>query len=322
MWISEVMLQQTRVAVVVPYFERFLRRFPDVASLAGASEDDVLALWSGLGYYGRARSLLTAARLVVERHGGRIPSDPAALRSLPGVGRYTAGAIASVAFGRAEPVLDGNVRRVLARLLAARTATGAAADRALWSAAEVLVRGPHPGDLNQALMELGALVCTPRTPGCRACPLAQGCRGFASGSPERYPRARPRPAPERVRVAVALAERRGRVLLERPSDGSPLRGTWDLPAVVLSGKADPRRALESALSRRHGLRARVGAQKASAPHAILDRRLALEVFDCRVASGAGLGGPSVQWVSFEQMDETPTSGATRKVIRICSVRDE
>ena len=171
-WVSEIMLQQTRVETVLPYYARFLERFPDASRLADATEDDVLASWSGLGYYRRARALHQGARVVMERHDGKLPRDPADLRRLPGVGRYTAGAIASVAFGLPEPILDGNVRRVLARIFAVDGVRlgPAAEERELWGLAASLVQGSAPGDLNQALMELGALICTPRAPACPACP--------------------------------------------------------------------------------------------------------------------------------------------------------
>ena len=169
-WVSETMLQQTRVEAVIPYYERFLARFPDVGALAGADLDDVLSLWAGLGYYSRARNLKRAAEQVVTRIAGRLPDDADALRELPGIGRYTAGAIASIAFDRPAPIVDGNVARVLARLLgicASRSRSSAVKAR-LWEEAERLADGPAPGDLNQALMELGARVCIPRAPRCDA----------------------------------------------------------------------------------------------------------------------------------------------------------
>jgi len=166
-WISETMLQQTRVETVIPYYERFLERFPDVAALADAESDDVLGAWAGLGYYSRARNLQAAARQIAERHGGRVPDDVEALRALPGIGRYTAGALASIAFDRPEPIVDGNVARVLARVKGIREdVKQPAVVKRLWEEAARLARGPAPGDLNQALMELGATVCVPGEPRC------------------------------------------------------------------------------------------------------------------------------------------------------------
>jgi A/G-specific adenine glycosylase len=314
-WVSEVMLQQTRVAVVVPYFEKFLRRFPGVRALARASDDEVLALWSGLGYYRRARALLAGARMVVERHRGRIPDDPEALRRLPGIGRYTAGAIASVAFDREEAVLDGNVRRVLSRLFAVSLTPPARQERWLWETAASLVQGRDPGDLNQALMELGATVCRPRAPACGACPLARRCKARAEGRPEAFPQRRPRHATVAVRVAVAVVLRRGRVLLERPAPRSPLRGAWDLPAIEIPDHAGARAAIEDMLRMRHGIEIESWGRVARARHAILDRRLRLDILSCRPAAERK-PGQDARWHPLRRLDEVPISGATRKALAL------
>jgi A/G-specific adenine glycosylase len=308
-WISEVMLQQTRVAAVLPYYERFLARFPDVAALARADEEQVLALWSGLGYYRRARALHAGARAVMERHAGELPGDPGALRDLPGIGRYTAGAIASIAFDRPEPVLDGNVRRVLSRLLALRDA----GDSTLWALARTLVAGPHPGDLNQALMELGAIVCTPRGPRCDLCPLRRACKARASGDPESVPARREAAPPVTVRVAVAWIPRGGRVLLQRSGNG-PLRGAWDLPAIeVRRGEK-----VESALRRRlagRALEIEVGPRRARLAHAIMNRRLVIEVHRCRLLRGRVASAPDLRWHDPAGLGSVAISGATRKIAR-------
>ncbi len=247
---------------------------------------------------------------MVERHAGSVPDDPEALRRLPGIGRYTAGAISSLAFGREEPVLEGNVRRVLSRLLALE----APEEETLWDLALGLVRGRAPGDLNQALMELGALVCAPGEPRCGACPVARHCAGLAAGSPERFPAPRSRRKRESVRVAVALVERGDHVLLERPRDGNPLRGTWELPAVEIAPDADPRAALEVALSRRHRLSVRALAERGRASHSILHRRLHLEILSCRLVRGSVRGTPALRWLDPKDLDATPVSGATMKVL--------
>ena len=319
-WVSEAMLQQTTVAVVIPYWERFLERFPDAAALAAGGEDEVLALWSGLGYYRRARALRQGAIAVMERHGGRVPEEAEALMSLPGVGRYTAGAIASVAFGRHTPVVDGNVKRVFSRLFAFRGGFGAAAERVYWSIAEALVRGATPGDWNQAVMELGATVCTPRAPRCGICPAARLCRARALGRPTAFP-ARKKPGPVRVvPVAVAWIERRGRVLLEgRQSDG-PLRGVWDLPAAVVSSAEDPGGAIVRALKGRHGLRVHVRRVLWRAKHAILARRLVIDVVDATPLSAIPRRA-ALRWVALERLGEIAISGATKKIARaVCDQR--
>ncbi len=315
-WVSEVMLQQTRVATVVPYYERFIAAFPDLRALARARVERVLALWSGLGYYGRARALHRASRLVVERHGGELPRDPATLGELPGVGPYTAGAIASLAFGFPEPVLDGNVHRVLSRLLA-RRGGGAREDRRLLAVARALVEGGTPGDLNQALMELGATVCTPRAPRCAECPLARRCQALSRGRPEAYPAPGQRPAGGSARVAVALVWRGTRLLLERPGDGSPFRGSWDLPGVEIASDADAARAIESALSGRHGISVHVDlAPVARATHSILDRRLRLELLSCRLAREPTGPGGGARWARIRDLERLPISGATWKLVRL------
>jgi A/G-specific adenine glycosylase len=311
LWVSEVMLQQTTVTAVVPYWERFLARFPDVAALARAREEDVLAVWSGLGYYRRARALREGAIAVMERHGGRLPGDVDELQALPGIGRYTAGAVASLAFDAEAPVVDGNVRRVLSRLFAI-AGRGASLERACWSIADELVRGPAPADLNQALMELGALICTPRAPACEACPLRRACAARSLGSPERFPQGAPRPRVRAIPVAVAWVESAGRVLLvRRPKDGL-LRGTWDLPASAIEPDAKPRSALLPLL-RRHGLSPGPSRVAAELQHTILARRLDIVVVAFETASPTRRA--EHLWVSPARLDAVAISGATMKVAR-------
>jgi A/G-specific adenine glycosylase len=227
-WVSEVMLQQTRVETVRPYFERWMDAFPTVRSLAEAPEDSVLKAWEGLGYYSRARNLHHAVREVAARFGGSIPSDPHVFRALPGVGRYTAGAVASIAFGREAPIVDGNVRRVFARLTDSANPTEAE----LWELAARFVVGTRPGDLNQALMELGATVCVPRSPNCGACPVRDDCRAFAAGTVDERPaRKAAKPLPvEHHGVAVVVREGRA-LLVKRPAAGR-LAGMWEFPGAL------------------------------------------------------------------------------------------
>lgn len=245
-WISEVMAQQTRVDTVVPYYERWLERFPTVEALAAAPLDDVLKVWEGLGYYSRARNLHRAAGVVAERHGGRVPDTAEGLMALPGIGRYTAGAIASIAFQRPVPAVDGNVRRVYARLADDPAPPAAAVTR--WAAD--VVDPSRPGDFNQALMELGAVVCTPRNPECGACPVAEHCRARVAGTVDRRPAPKKRAAVRRETRAVGVFLRTDglprRVLLrKRPSRGL-LAGLWEFPSAVVGPRAgEP--AVESAV---------------------------------------------------------------------------
>jgi A/G-specific adenine glycosylase len=319
-WVSEAMLQQTTVAAVVPYWERFLERFPDLKTLASSREDDVLAAWSGLGYYRRARALREGAIAVMERHGGRVPRELHALIDLPGIGRYTAGAIASVAFGDEVPVVDGNVKRVFSRLFAMRGEPSAARERAYWSIAAALVAGAAPGDWNQALMELGATVCTPREPRCDECPLARWCRGRALGRPTAFPR-REQAAPVRiVPVAVAWVERRSRVLLERRHPDGPFRGVWDLPAAIVPSGVKAGRAIVRAVSERHGLRLRDRGVLVKAKHSILATRLTIEVVNA-VPTFPVPRRVSLRWVSLDRLSEVPISGATSKIARVVAARE-
>ena len=231
--VSEFMLQQTRVETVVPYYERWMRRFPDWDALADAKVDDVILQWKGLGYYSRARNLHRAARLVRERYGGRLPADPGELRTLPGVGEYTAGAVASIAFGRAVPAVDGNVRRVLARVLDRADPSQALLRRE----AARLVDPDRPGDFNEAMMELGATVCTPRAPRCAECPVARWCRARMAGTVgERPGRVGRRKGVRREEYAVTvMVDEAGRTLLVRRPPEGLLAGMWEFPAVRVGG---------------------------------------------------------------------------------------
>jgi A/G-specific adenine glycosylase len=282
-WLSEVMLQQTRVATATPYYHAFLERFPTLESLARSREADVLTAWAGLGYYRRARQLREAARLVVREHGGRVPDEPAAFALLPGVGRYTAGAVLSIAFDRALPALDGNVARVLSRWRALRAVLreprGA---RALWALATALVPARRPGDWNQALMELGATVCTPRAPRCGECPASRWCRAFTLGSVAAFPPVPARRAGEKVRQAVVLIERRGRMLVAR-REGPLLAGLWEPPGVELGSRRSARRALIVRLAGL-GLRARLAPAGTTIRHAITHRDITAEVWRGELAA--------------------------------------
>lgn len=320
-WISEAMLQQTRVETVIPYWERFLARFPDVGSLAGADLDDVLGVWQGLGYYSRARNLHRAAGVVMEEHGGRLPDDAEGLRSLPGVGRYTAGAVASIAFDRPEPVLDGNVARVLARLLEIRedVKRTAVATR-LWEMAAHLVDGPRPGDLNQALMELGATLCTPRSPRCGACPVSARCAARASGDPEAIPARSPKRPVPRIHAACALVARRGRLLaVRRPPEGL-MGGLWELPGGDLEAAETrrPARALSRLLGERVGLRVAGLRKRGQVEHVFTHRRLLLHVYRAAEVEGrVRLRGPDGhRWVSREGLAQLPQSVLMRKALEV------
>jgi A/G-specific adenine glycosylase len=279
--VSEIMLQQTRVATVIPYYRRFLDRFPTLQALADAPVEEVLALWSGLGYYRRARRLHQAARLIVSRHGGSFPSLPEAVKDLPGVGRYTAGAVLSIAFQQPEPVVDGNVSRVLARLLGIEgDVRSGKVSRQVWKRAAELLDPGRPGDFNQALMEMGSLVCTPAAPDCLSCPVADDCRALEQGRQDELPHLGQRAVARTERAAAIVIRLCGSVLLvQRPQKGL-LAGLWEFPADE-DGHGD-RDRLAGALRRRHRLEVEVGEELGEVRHGILERRIQLGVFRGRL----------------------------------------
>jgi A/G-specific adenine glycosylase len=312
-WLSEVMLQQTRVTTATPYYHAFLERFPTLESLARAREADVLTAWAGLGFYRRARQLREAARLVVREHGGRVPGEPAAFARLPGVGRYTVGAVLSIAFDRAMPALDGNVARVLSRWCALRaTLREPRGAQALWALATALVPARRPGDWNQALMELGATVCTPRVPRCDGCPVRRWCRAFALDRVAEFPPVRARRAGEKVRQVVVLIERRGRMLVVR-REGPLLAGLWEPPGIELAPRRSARRALEVRLAG-IGLRARLAPVGATIRHAITHRDITAEVW--RGELTASHSHPArLRWVDPRDPG-VPLTALAKKVARL------
>jgi A/G-specific adenine glycosylase len=318
-WISEAMLQQTRVETVIPYWERFLARFPDVGALAEAEPDAVLGAWAGLGYYSRARNLQRAAQVVVAQHAGRLPDTAEALRELPGIGRYTAGAVASIAFDRPEPVVDGNVARVLVRLHAIRESPKRPAVAArLWELAAELARGPNPGDLNQALMELGALVCTPRAPRCPSCPLRRRCAAQRAGDPETLPVRVRKPAPRAVEAVAAAIIRRGRVLAVRRPPRGLLGGLWELPGGELAPRERPEAGLRRALLERTGLAVAQASLRGAVAHAFTHRSLTLHVFRCDTPKGRVRlrEFDAHRWLPPPALRALPQASVTRKALAL------
>jgi A/G-specific adenine glycosylase len=311
-WLSEAMLQQTRVETVLPYYERFIARFPDIQSLADADEQDVLKAWEGLGYYSRARNLKRAAEQVVTEHAGQLPSDAAALDALPGIGPYTSGAIRSIAFGQAAPVVDGNVKRVLSRWLAEPELT----QPELWQVAGALVPGAAPGDFNQDLMELGATVCLPRAPLCLPCPVRPLCAAAASGRPEDFPARRKRDAVPEVRAlsGVLRTRREDRLLmLRRPSKGL-LGGLWEIPSVA----GDATEPLLEQLQQQ-GIRVVAREPLGEVRHVFTHRALTLRVVALEQLGGRlrpGTDPEQTRWCTRAEIEALPLSRLMHKVLAL------
>jgi A/G-specific adenine glycosylase len=310
------MLQQTRVEAVKPYYARWLERFPSLMALAEAPLDEVLKAWEGLGYYSRARNLHRAVREVAERYGGRVPDDPADFRALPGVGRYTAGAVMSIAFGRAEPLVDGNVRRVFARW----TDDPDPREAELWAMAEALVPGERPGDLNQAIMELGATVCTPRAPRCDVCPVRTFCAAYAAGTQEIRPlprRAKPLP---REQEAVAVVERDGRLLLARRPTDARLGGLWEFPSTPFGPDESPAAAAERGVRERLGIEIRALDPIAVVDHTFTHVKVAYHALRCLWLAGEGepRAYELFAWVAPDELDRYALPLAQKRIASLRS----
>lgn len=308
-WISEIMLQQTRVDTVRPYYTRFLARWPNVQALAAADPDEVRAQWSGLGYYRRAKLMLQAARVLAEEHDARFPTEPESLRALPGFGRYTAGAVASIAFDRPAPAVDGNVSRVLARLeLIEGDVTKGEGAKSVWSTAEALAPGEHPGDLTQALIELGALVCSRRSPACGGCPVAASCRAHAAGRVDEIPPPRKRAARKSMDLTALVAVRDGAVLLARRPEEGIFASLWCPP--LLEGHLPPdaagdeaHRALGVQLSRVRPL--------GRITHVLTHRDLNVDVLRAEIHAAPD----GTTWAPLDALSDWGIPSFTAKVLR-------
>jgi A/G-specific adenine glycosylase len=307
-WVSEVMLQQTQVATVIPYYKRWMRIFPGVRELADASEQKVLSIWEGLGYYSRARNLHNAARIIVDRFGGRLPEDASALEDLPGVGRYTAAAIASIAFGKDEATLDGNIRRVLARVFnVTEPVATPRGEAALWELARTNLPPGRAGEYNQALMDLGAGVCVPRQPHCLDCPFADLCNARILGVQEARPVKLPRRSiPTRLR-ATAVIQRGGMVLLSRRPSSGLLGGLWEFPNVPV--EALPRQELAPALREVYGLTAQLGTELGIVRHAYTHFKVIVRVYACKAQSAPD----GLRWTDVGSLADFPMGKVDRTI---------
>lgn len=315
-WVSEVMLQQTRVETVIPYFNRWMERFPTVAVLASAPLQEVLSLWEGLGYYGRARNLHRAARVVMEELHGVLPSEAPLLRKLPGIGRYTAAAIASIAFNRDEPTLDGNIRRVLARYFnVAEDARSPVGERRLWQLASQHLPAGQAGAYNQALMDLGAGICTPKSPDCEHCPLNETCQARALGIQEQRPVLPRKPAVPHYTVTAAVISRDGRVLIAcRPPQGL-LGGLWEFPGGKQQEGEDLPSCLRREICEELGVEIGVGEQLGTYQHAYTHFRVTLHAFKCWLVKGepCPIEAVDLRWVTPGELGQFPMGKIDRQI---------
>jgi A/G-specific adenine glycosylase len=318
-WISETMLQQTQVSTAADYYNRFVTRFPSVRDLAKAKPETVMKLWEGLGYYSRARNLHAAAKEIVQRFDGRIPDTLEGLLSLPGIGRYTAGAILSIAFGKPAPILDGNVIRVLSRAFrVTENVRRPETIRRLWLFAESILPKTNVRPHNEALMELGATVCRPRNPLCPQCPVSEFCEAFRYSVQSELPIKTPRKPIPHVDVTAGIIWKKNKFLITlRPPKGL-LGGLWEFPG----GKLKPGESLKACLRREIleelGISVRVGSRLVSVPHAYTHFKITLHVFECAYAGGRIRlhGCDDFRWIYPKELDRFAFPGADRKVIQL------
>lgn len=317
-WISEIMLQQTQVDTVIPYFERWMARFPTVAALAEADQQDVLNNWEGLGYYSRARNLHKAARIIHTDMGDELPEDPAQLEKLPGIGPYTAAAIASIAFGRDVATVDGNIRRVFSRLYnLTDPVRSPESERTIWSLAEENLPKGRASAYNQALMDLGATICTPKAPDCARCPVQADCQAKALGVQEERPVRQPRKKVPHLTVTAAVIRRDGLVLLsQRPADGM-LGGLWEFPGGTLEETdADLAACLQREIREELGVKVRVGAPFGVYDHAYTHFKITLHAFLCELADRAEpqpLDSDGLVWVGLAELMAYPMGKVDRLI---------
>ena len=317
-WISEALLQQTQVATVIPYYRRFLSRFPNVRTLAAANLDDVLKAWEGAGYYARARNLHRASQDIVARFDGKIPATVNALLTLPGIGRYTAGAIASIAFNQDAPILDGNVTRVLCRYFnIAGDPRSAETQKDLWKLAEDLLPRGQASQFNQAIMDLGATVCTPRKPSCDACPLKHGCTARRLGIQEKLPAKHKKKALPHHEIAVGIVWKRGKILITKRFANALLGGLWEFPGGHQEKNESLAQCVRREVREELGIAVKVKEEFAAVDHAYSHFTITLHAFQCHWMRGQprAIGCAAYKWVSPRELSRYAFPAANRKIIR-------
>lgn len=315
-WISEIMLQQTQVKTVLPYYQRWLEQFPTVETLAAAPQQQVLKAWQGLGYYARARNLHKAAQQVVEEHGGEFPSQLETVLALPGIGRTTAGGILSSAFHQPVAILDGNLKRVLARLVALDSPPSRSLER-LWALSEALLDRKHPKDFNQAMMDLGATLCTRHRPACLLCPVRSHCQAYNLNVQSEIPMSEPRgPIPHKQIGVAVIWNEQGQLLIDRRRQEGLLGGLWEFPG----GKLEPQETVEACIRREIkeelGIEVEVGKQLIAVDHAYSHFKVTLNVHHCRHLSGEPqpIECDEVRWIELADIDEYPFPQGNVKII--------
>ncbi len=322
-WIAETLLQQTQVATVIPYYRRFLKRFPTVRALAAAKLDAVLKTWEGAGYYARARNLHRAAKEIVARFHAKLPDTVDQLLTLPGIGRYTAGATASIAFNRDAPALDGNVTRVLCRYFNIKDdPKNASTQKTLWKLAEDLIPRGRAGKFNQALMDLGATLCTPRNPACGICPLRGGCTARRLGIQAQLPVKRKRRKLPHHQIAVGVIWKGKKILISRRFDQGLLGGLWEFPGGHREKRESLARCAEREIKEELGIRVAVGKEFAVVQHAYSHFSITMHAFDCRCVRGRprAIGCAAFRWVTPRQLSRYAFPAADRKIIAMLTGR--
>ncbi len=318
-FVSEVMLQQTRVDTVIAYYERFIDRFPDVLTLSNATQEEVLKSWEGLGYYSRARNLHRTAKILVDEYNGQFPSELALARKLPGVGKYIAAAFLSIAFNIPTAAVDGNVKRVISRLFRKNACVNDAGSEEIFSTeASILLDPERPGDFNQAMMELGAVICTPKKPRCDICPVFGHCEAGRHGLEDSYPKRKKRAAVPTYEIAVGVVKRREKILITKRQDKGLLGGLWEFPGGKLKEGESPRQACARELLEEIGLRVSVGAHVTTIRHAYTHFKIVMYVFRCKSENGTVvLNGPKdFKWIRPEELPHYPLPAANLKFINM------
>ncbi|MHC4962850.1 MAG: A/G-specific adenine glycosylase [Planctomycetota bacterium] len=322
-WVSEIMLQQTQVATVIDYYNRFMKRFPTVEKLARAKQDTVLKLWEGLGYYSRGRNLHEAAKLIASDYSGQLPNTIEQLQKIPGIGRYTAGAIASIAFNRPAPILDGNVIRVLCRLFCIDSnPKGTTTKNQLWELAETLAHTKPPGDFNEAMMELGAMVCTPQNPLCSICPLRNQCCAMKHNRQAELPIKQKQKALPHYTIVVGVVFKNGKILIDKRRQNALLGGLWEFPGGKKKKSESFKTAVAREVKEETGIEIEVGKRLCIVKHTYSHFKITLHAYLCEYKSGTikPIGCDAVKWIAPKDLTKYAFPAANVKIIKVLNTR--